>query len=333
MTSSISVALCTHNGAAYLSAQLESIIRQSVPPQEIVISDDASHDGTRAIVTSFRDECARSHPSIAVKFIENEQPLGVTQNFQQAVLTCTGDYIALSDQDDVWLPDRLAVSRAAMESRGLSLVGGDARLINAEGRDTGETLFGSLGISPRELKEMHSGRGFDALLRRNLVTGATAMVSRRTVELAVPFPHPWVHDEWLAIIAAATGTIDLIERQLIGYRQHGGNQIGVRTLTLGEKFRKLVEPAMSRGEYLANRGEVLSERLDVLGFAVNERDRTAAKHKARHLRVRRDLSPHPISRIGSIISEACVGNYSRYSRGLADVVRDLLQSKRRDHGR
>ena len=99
----ISVALCTHNGARYVTEQVESILRQTLPPDEIVLSDDASTDDTVALVRA----ALAAHPNVELRVFENDPALRVTKNFEQAVVACTGDLVALSDQDDIWAPDRL----------------------------------------------------------------------------------------------------------------------------------------------------------------------------------------------------------------------------------
>src|SRR5258706_6945784 len=97
-----SVAMCTCNGAAYLADQLESIAAQSRLPDELVVRDDASVDDTPAVIQAF---AARA--PFPVRFERNADRLGSTRNFDGAIAACTGDLIALSDQDDVWHQDKV----------------------------------------------------------------------------------------------------------------------------------------------------------------------------------------------------------------------------------
>lgn len=177
----------------------------------------------------------------------------------------------------------------------------------------------------REKSEFHSGHGFEALLRRNLVTGATLMVRRALVSRARPFPDPWVHDEWLAVIAAATGSTDLLEDELIDYRQHAANQIGAIRRNAVGKFRRILEPRGDRYFYLGLRARVLVERLRLLGDAVPPDLVAEAAGKVAHLDTRESLRANRLLRIVPVLREAATGRYSRYSRGLGDVLRDLLQ--------
>ena len=101
MKKTVSVVMCTYNGAKYLREQLDSIISQTYPIYELIIQDDCSSDETMAIV----QEYAKDHPII--KLFVNESNLGYNRNFKSALMKATGDYIAISDQDDVWFPEKI----------------------------------------------------------------------------------------------------------------------------------------------------------------------------------------------------------------------------------
>jgi glycosyltransferase involved in cell wall biosynthesis len=321
----ISVALCTHNGERFIERQLASILRQDRLPDEIVVSDDASTDATLHIVRGMAEQCAAAGTTLVV--LENQRALGVTANFEQAMRACGGDLVVLCDQDDEWRRDRLSVAVAAFAARpGLLLLHSDARLVDAGGAPLGASLVEALGMTPWERDAIHGGRALDALLRRNLVTGATTVVRRELVELATPFPEPWVHDEWLAVLAAATGEIDLVEEPLIDYRQHGSNEIGVRRLGALGKVRRLLEPRDGRNDYLARRAHVLLARLEALGDAVRPDVLAKAAEKARHQDARAAIPRQRLRRILPVVAEARTGRYARFSRGNADILRDLLQA-------
>ena len=218
----VSVALCTHDGAAYLEEQLASILAQRPEPFEIVLGDDASSDDTVAIAerTVAAHRAAGGTTALVVR--RHDPALGVVGNFADALAHARGDLVALSDQDDVWQPGKLAAFAAAFGSDpDLLLAHSDARLVDATGAPTGVTLLEALEATPAERAGLERGDAFATLLRRNLVTGATVVLRRRLVDAAAPFPDGWVHDEWLAVIAAATGSLRLLPEQLIDYRQHG----------------------------------------------------------------------------------------------------------------
>lgn len=328
MTFAVSVALCTHNGALYLEEQLTSILNQSCPPFEIVLSDDASTDGTVALARRVVGKYQVDNPDslLQLKVIENRLALGVIRNFEQALLACTGDLIALCDQDDIWHPTRLEELSAAFAHRTeLLLVHSDAALVAEDGSPLGISLFQALEVTAAERQEIHSGRGFETLLRRNLVTGATTVVRRELVARSTPFPDVWIHDEWMAIIAAATGQFDLIGEQLTDYRQHGGNQIGARKLNLRDKIRKLREPREERNMHLVARAQVLVEKLEGLGSAVSSSTLDRARKKLVHEQFRQSLPTVRIMRVAPIFGEGMRGRYAQFSRGRADMVRDILQ--------
>jgi hypothetical protein len=323
---SISVALCTRNGAAFLSEQLRSIRAQTLAPLEIVLSDDASVDATIEVArAALRQDPAWDSPRLRI--LRNPSPLGVAKNFERAILACRGDLIALSDQDDVWALNRL--ERMAAEfiaRRDLLLLHSDARMVDEAGAFHGDSLFDVIGVTPRDLRQIRSGRAFDVLLQRNLATGATMMFRTALLPFAAPFPQGWLHDEWLAIIAAAVGRVDVLTDPLIDYRQHAANEIGARRLSLSTKIGHAVGPrGMKHGVRVAKTASLLAR---VLEF---QRDAGAAKldeirAKLEHQAIRAGLPPRRLARVRTVVREALSRNYHRYGRGLPYIIQDLLES-------
>ena len=325
----VSVAICTHNGARFIGEQIRSICLQTRPPLEIVLSDDASTDGCVEIAREAVEECnrERSGSPVELRVLENTTPLRVTKNFEQAVRGCKGVLIALSDQDDVWPPDRLARMAAQFERRPeLLLLHTDARLVDDARNDLGQTLFHALEVEPVEVERIHGGRAFDVLLRRNLATGATTVFRRSLLDAALPFPSEWLHDEWLGIIAAATGRVDLLEDLLIDYRQHDANQLGARRDTFVDKVRKALG---SRGDIHVKRAykaELLLSRLLDLGDRVPAPYIEKARLKLAHQRFRAELPRLRIARCVPVLREVMTGRYNRFGRGFRGVVRDLFEA-------
>ena len=323
MTLSVSVALCTHNGSAYVEEQLRSILGQSRPPVQIVVSDDASTDDTIE-----RVERTLAGSSISVLVIRNTVALGVAKNFEQAIAATTADLVAISDQDDRWKRDRLELITPAFESRAeLSLLHHDARLVDDRGELMGSTLFETLDFTPSEKSLERNGRAFESLMRRNIVTGATTVFRSVLAGLALPFPPGWIHDEWLAVVAAATGTIDFLEQELIDYRQHGSNQIGVTALSFGGKIARIRESRGVRNARLLERAQSLPPRLEALGSAVPREALELARQKLFHETMRSSLPEWIPGRISPILREMRSGRYSSCGRGRADVLRDLVQKQ------
>lgn len=315
----VSVALCTRNGAAYVADQVRSILAQDPPPFELVVGDDASGDDTLAIV-----EQLVAGSGVRLTVLRNDPPLGVVGNFAAAIAVCTGDLVALSDQDDVWAPGKLAAMRARFAADpDLLLAHSDARLVDGEGAPLGLDLLAALEATPGERAGLEHGDAFAVLMRRNLVTGATVVFRRTLVEKAAPFPADWVHDEWLAVLAAALGTLRLDPARLIDYRQHGANEIGARKPTLADRMRKLREPRDERAARLVARSQGLVDRLVALDAPAARIE--AARGKLAHETTRSRLPRVRIARVPGVLRGALSGRYSRYSRGPIDILRDLAQ--------
>ncbi len=326
----VSVALCTHNGARFLREQVRSICLQTLPPVEIVLSDDASRDGSVEVVRAAVAECAAERPGqppIALRIFENTTALRVVKNFEQAISACASELIALSDQDDVWRPERLAlmVARFAQDDN-LLLLHTDARLVDSQRHDLGQTLFHALEVTPSELARVHAGNAFDVLLRRNLVTGATTVFRRSLLADALPLPVEWVHDEWLGIVASTTARVDLLEQPLIEYRQHESNQIGARRDTFKEKVRKALASRGNTHVERAVKAELLLARLLQMGDRVPPEVVKKVRSKIEHQRFRAALPASRLARCGPILREAMTGRYDTFGRGVRGVVRDLFES-------
>jgi glycosyltransferase involved in cell wall biosynthesis len=327
----VSVALCTNNGERFLREQLESIMAQSQQPDELVISDDASSDGTLALASAVIDEVRTADPALTmrVRIVSNPVALGVTANFERAIGECSSDLIALCDQDDIWEPDRVAKATAEFEARpDLVLLHSNATLVDAAGASVGETLFEAQGISASVQQEVHAGQAFEVLLRRNIVTGATTMFRRTLADAAAPFPTSWLHDEWLAIIASGSGEVDLVPEELVHYRQHGSNQVGAGRLSFRAKVHRLLEDGTTRNSRLLARAGALAERLPGIP-GVSPARVGLVENKLAHERVRSSLSAHRPLRVATVVRELRTGRYREFGMGSIDALRDLMQPLRR----
>jgi hypothetical protein len=189
-------------------------------------------------------------------------------------------------------------------------------------------LFEALEATRRERALIHSGRAFDALLRRNLATGATLAFRRSLLQDVTPFPPEWVHDEWLAIIAAAVGGVDCLEQPLIDYRQHGGNQIGARKRSFADKLARIGQARTPFLQGLEVRMGILLRHFEARLEARIPRGRIeAVRHKLEHLRARLALPPARWHRPLPILREIATGRYSRYSTGPRAILLDLVNNE------
>lgn len=326
----VSVALCTHNGAKYLAEQVRSICaQQDCLPVEIVLSDDASTDASVAVVRDTLAACGMAQ-RIALRIFENRPALGVVRNFEQATAACSGELIALCDQDDVWHAGRLARMAAEFVARPqLLLLHSDARLVDGQLRPLNQTLFQGLEARRDEIDGLQRGNALAVLMHRNLVTGATTVFRRRLLQVARPFPPEWVHDEWLAALAAATGEMSVIDAPLIDYRQHGANQIGAGRLSLAQKVNKALAPRGNKHGLRVVRMQLLLRRLQQLkgsGIDVPACASERVHAKLAHLQFRAALPAARLRRAWPVLRHAAQGHYARFDRGWQAVVQDLLEA-------
>jgi len=315
----VSVVVCTYNGEEYLRDQLQSILDQTRPPDEIIISDDGSTDSTLHIVAEFTS--SSSGPQSLVWRVETRtRPLGVSGNFASALTKARGEFIALADQDDVWESDRLEKALAQFHDDVL-LVHSDATLIDASGSPTG-TLMSALRVTSTERRNLLSGRALDALLRRNVVTGATTMIRSSLLEQALPIPEDWVHDEWLALVAAAQGGVVFQEDPLIRYRQHENNEIGASKTDYDEAARRLRE---KRSEFFARklrRNDGIAALLENKPAWLDSVAHSSLAAKIEFDQWRSTLSSSRVKRLVPVLRRWFTGHYGRYARGYLDVIRD-----------
>ena len=240
----ISVAMTTYNGADYVATQLQSILNQSVEVDEVIIFDDCSTDDTADVVLSVEDS--------RVKFIRNTENVGYIQNFYNAIKACTGDFIFLADQDDVWEFDKVEKTMEVMKEYKCEAVCTNFSLIDKTGCELTTTkqfvpnrFFNELEIKSDRIIDL----SFDYLMLGNVVQGATYCISKKTRELYLEIDNRTLyHDHQLLLIASKIGKVCFLNEKLIRYRIHEKNTIGFGTKTnlLGLKrikFPKL-EPSM-----------------------------------------------------------------------------------------
>lgn len=201
----ISVCMATYNGERYLKQQLESILCQLSADDEVIISDDGSKDQTFSIIESFHD------PRIHV--YQNEGVHGFVGNFNNAFQHVKGDYIFLSDQDDVWMPNKVkTVMKYLTNSK--DLITHNAQIIDGEGNDLGRDYFSRL----------HNKTGFWANLWKTRFLGCCMCFNRKVLDKCMPMPLGVTgHDYWIGMMALRHFNVKFIEDKLICYRRHGGN--------------------------------------------------------------------------------------------------------------
>lgn len=248
VASDTAVVMATHDGERFLARQIESILGQSLRPAVLTVVDDASRDGSRAIV---REAARRS--SVPIELIASDEPRRldpksrVTATIMRGLRSlATYDYVLLSDQDDEWLPDRLMKQRGILIDRPEALlVAGDGLLINVDGRPLGSTLRDRFP-SPDDWDHLDAAKRVRAALRAPFVTGATCALRARLIDLMTPVPAGWLIDRWATLVAVSQGGLVLQPDVVIRYRIHSAQLIGDRQAAIRAGDRRWRQ-VLSRG--------------------------------------------------------------------------------------
>ncbi len=238
---SYAIVLSTYNGAEFLTAQIESIRAQTAREWRLYIRDDGSTDETRDLLARFAAADSR-----VVVIADAAGNLGAPASFG-ALLSHTmsrGErYIFLSDQDDVWLPDKAARMlgvateyESCLGSDMPVLVHSDLRVVSSDLDVIHPSYFQFQRIDPQ------TDARLPRLALRNAVTGCATLVNRALLEYALPLPRVAMHDWWLAQCAALFGQIALLDQATVLYRQHGANVFGAKGL-LGTTLQALLTPS------------------------------------------------------------------------------------------
>jgi glycosyltransferase involved in cell wall biosynthesis len=315
----ISVAMATYQGSRWVAEQLRSILSQTRPPDEIVVCDDASTDGTAEVARAVMDGCP-----VAARIVVNPTRLGATANFEQAIRATGGDIVVLADQDDIWHLTKLAtVERAFAATPSPAAVFSDALLVDAEGRHSGATLWRRVALSRRDAARFARGHGVDVLLRHNVVTGATMAFDARLRDLVLPLPSTGYHDAWIALLASAVGPLLALDEPLVEYRLHDANTAGLPARTLAARIaarRRRARVHEQAGAFF----EAALDRLHDRG-AGEPRVVAALSAKVAHLRFRQQLARTPLRRLAPVLSHMARGDYARFSReGQRSGIYDIL---------
>lgn len=205
---SISVCMATYNGAAYIEQQIRSILEQLGPNDEITLVDDHSLDLTLEVVARFEDG--------RIKVYLNEQNMGVARSFERAISLAHGEIIFLSDQDDIWHPEKVSRMMDVFVSQPeISLVLSDARIVDNDGRTLVDSFFARRGRFKSGV--IHN-------LIKNKYLGCVMAFRQILREKILPFPEVIPqHDMWIGLVNAIYGETQFIDFPLVDYRRHGGN--------------------------------------------------------------------------------------------------------------
>jgi glycosyltransferase involved in cell wall biosynthesis len=248
----VSIALCTFNGAEFLSQQLDTIINQTYRNIEIIVVDDCSTDKTFTILKTY----AKKYPQF--QLYQNEHNLGFIENFERALTLCNGELIALCDQDDLWHPQKIELQVNGIEDN--IFIYHDSEFINETGK--------SMNKKMSDLMNFYRGGQPLAFLFFNCVSGHTILMKRALLNEALPLQKDFFHDLWLSYVATNIGKIDYIPQCLVKYRQHNNSETNILTFpreieelrqTYRQKFEKTLMWLRCCLSFKANKDKALIE--------------------------------------------------------------------------
>jgi len=204
---SVSVVLCTYNGARFLEEQVKSILEQTYPIGELIISDDASTDSTPELIRRFSEQDSR------IRMIMLEENIGFSANFQQAIQQASCDLIATADQDDIWHPEKIARLVAALDSN-VSLIYCDS-----------VKFTNDIPIAPKASRGNKKIEGSDPrkIAVYNTVSGHAMLIRKGLLLSAFPLPSGVYYDWWLAVVAMTRDRVQFLPDILVYRRVHDRN--------------------------------------------------------------------------------------------------------------
>jgi len=239
MSPLISIVMATYNGEKFLREQVDSLLAQSYPSLEFVFVDDASSDSSLAILQEY------SSKDVRIRLVANPVNQGLLATFEQGIRAAKGEMIALSDQDDVWMPEKISLLAGAIG--GHSLIYADSALTDAAGAVTGK--FSDMNHLCDYPSPLHYVFGTKAM-------GHAMLFKREIIDLALPFPDYVGHDYILGFAAASLNGVRYLPETLVNYRQHSSNTMGA-DLSKGKKNYTTREERNAR---IVKRMELIAER-------------------------------------------------------------------------
>lgn len=222
----ISVAMAYYNGGTYIEEQMESILSQLGNQDEVIVSVDGASDGSEPILLNMAKKDCR------IQVIKGPGK-GVVKNFENAIRHCTGDIIYLSDQDDIWKPDKVKKVNAVFDNLEVKAILHDAEIIDENGKATGaESLFALRKSKPGILKN----------LIKNSYVGCCMAFRKELIPVICPIPKEmYMHDYWIGTAAEYMGQVCFLKDKLIGYRRHSSNVTQMTHGSIGFMVKKRID--------------------------------------------------------------------------------------------
>lgn len=313
-----SVALATFNGSKYITEQLISIINQTVPPSEIVISDDLSSDDTIVIA-----ETILCKSGINYKIIINKGTHGVSYNFYNAISHTTYPIVFTSDQDDLWIENKAELMLKVYDLYPKAmLVFSDGELVNSKLESLNSSLWESVGISKRKLTER---KWFNYMLKKCMITGSAMCFRRELINKMPMIPKEWLHDGWIAWYAVAQKGLFPCNYKLFKYRQHEENVVGMRPRgSLSARLNVWI----NNMKFIQSTREIRKYRyeslLSIMGECFSESEKMKLKECVSFWDTLCNLPISRIKKLGVITRLLLNGDYFKYYTGLRGYIRDVV---------
>jgi len=318
----ISVAMTTCNGERFLAQQLKSIMEQSVVPDEVVICDDASTDGTGEILTEWR----RRYPA-RIKLFFNPERLGVAKNFEQAIGATRGDIVFLADQDDFWQPDKVAKMRDLI-LRAPHPVGvfSNSMVVDGNLNPTGRDHWRNRGF-PEALSEILADgwkQRLSIFLKRVPAAGHDMAFHAELKSVLLPFPDlPECHDTWIGLTLAALDRWSFTREELTLFRQHKENLSGSGAAWNWKRRWSEARESIRRNTFDWN-ARLYRSLIERIGGQCTPEVRALLEERAEHSQRRAAMDGGFFHRIPLVMKELFNRRYFRYARGWPSVIQDLF---------
>lgn len=226
----ISVIMTSYNKQKFIGEQLHSIKSQAHKNWELIIADDCSTDDSDEAIQKFIKE-NKDHKII---YIKNNTNLGLVKNFENGLRHASGDYIAVSDSDDVWFKDKLEKELQFLKNGNYGMVYSDLVVVD-ENLKVIKKSFLKNYLSPFGNQRDDT---FNELINENHIVGSTILFKAKLRNVLVPFSTFGIHDHWIATIFSIFSTIGYFNRPTVLYRQHSGNLIGANKYLIGKLLTK-----------------------------------------------------------------------------------------------
>ncbi len=312
--------MCTRDGERFVVEQLTSILEQRRLPDQLVLFDDASTDGT----VELAERTLREAP-FPTKVTRNDTALGVTANFSAAIAACSGDVIALADQDDVWHANKLErLSTELARDDNVLAVFSDADLIDEDSSAQRRALWRRVGVSRAARRRLLGGQVLEQLVRWKVVTGATLAFRARLVPHLLPMPAGALHDTWIAVMAALLGDVVAVPDPLLCYRVHDANAVGLPSRDPRVVATTHADDTDARADELAM-FELAVSRAAAAG--ADSQRLALVERKIRFLEQRAALDAKPVLRIAPVARGLVTGRYHALGHGARSAGHDLVYGR------